>query len=90
VTENAKQLKAVVGGPALVVNPPAAVAEPVFPPKKVNVAPLLRLFVVMAVTVRFAAALVGTSLNVSKFQNASVPDEVTDPGVFPVAQRHRS
>src|SRR5882724_7554008 len=90
VIENAKQLKAAVGGPALVVNPLAAVAEPVFPAKKVNVAPLLRLFVMMDVTARFAAALVGTLLSVSKFQNANVPDEVTDPGVLPVAQRQRS
>ena len=59
-----------------------------FPWGKVN-APVA-LSAVIDDTDRFVATVVGAVLDVSKFQYASVPDDDTDGGLVPAAQRHRS
>jgi len=76
VIANAKKLYALVGGPAAAVNPLEAMASPVegFPAKYVN-EPVSLLNVTDA-TVMFEATMFGVGVDASKFQNASVPEDV--------------
>ena len=78
-----------MGGPPAVWNPVVAIASPVLGlPPKYWMAPVFAVPTELAVM--FAITDVATGVEPSKFQNANVPEEVTDPGVLPVAQRHRS
>jgi hypothetical protein len=88
-SEKVKQLVLVVGGPAEVENPLVEMAWPVLGLPFGNViAPVFE--VATGLAVMFVITSAGCCVDPSKFQYASVPDEVTDPGVLPVALRQRN
>jgi hypothetical protein len=88
-SEKVKHGVLVVGGPAVVWNPVVAIAWPVLGlPPKYWIAPAFE--VVTGLAEMFVMTTVGFGVDPSKFQYASVPDDVTDPGVLPAAHRQRS